>query len=135
MSKNIKLSPNHGLNPTIPVCFFCGKDKNEVALLGKIKKGDPEAPRHCIIDYEPCDECKKIMSQGITLIEASETPQQNGQQPFVRNEYPTGKWCVVSKDFIKRNIKDKDMVKKILKNKMTLIAPGIIDTFSQPKQT
>ena len=28
----IKLSPKHGLNPTIPVCFWCGEERNEVAL-------------------------------------------------------------------------------------------------------
>ena len=32
----IKLSPKHGLNPTIPVCFWCGEERNEVALLGHI---------------------------------------------------------------------------------------------------
>lgn len=134
MSKNIKLSPKHGLNPTIPVCFFCGKDKNEIALLGKINRDDSEAPLRCVIDYEPCDECKKIMNQGITFIEASETPQRNGQQPFNGNKYLTGKWCVVSEDFVKRNVKDKDAIKKILKSKMTLIAPGVIDMFGQPEQ-
>ena len=44
----IKLSPKHGLNPTIPVCFWCGEERNEVALLGHIGDGrkheDFEAP-------------------------------------------------------------------------------------------
>lgn len=52
----IKLSPKHGLNPTIPVCFWCGEERNEVALLGHIGDGrkheDFEAPRHMVIDYE-----------------------------------------------------------------------------------
>lgn len=30
----IKLSPKYGVNPTIPVCFWCGKEKNEIALMG-----------------------------------------------------------------------------------------------------
>ena len=33
--KNIKISPKHGLNPLIPKCFFCGKEKNEIAILGR----------------------------------------------------------------------------------------------------
>lgn len=33
---SIKLSSKHGVNPTIPVCFFCGEEKNEIALLGRI---------------------------------------------------------------------------------------------------
>lgn len=52
----IKLSPKHGLNPTIPVCFWCGEERNEVALLGHIGDGrkheDFEAPMHMVIDYD-----------------------------------------------------------------------------------
>lgn len=60
MSRSIRISEKHGANPTIPICFFCGEDKNEVALLGKLS-GDKEAPMRMWIngDYEPCDECKK----------------------------------------------------------------------------
>ena len=50
MSNNIKLSEKYGMNPTIPVCFFCQEEKNEIALLGKLK-GDAEAPKIAIIDY------------------------------------------------------------------------------------
>lgn len=32
---SIKVSPKYGVNPTIPVCFFCGKPKNEIALMGE----------------------------------------------------------------------------------------------------
>ena len=49
MSKSIAISPNHGLNPSIPSCFFCGKPKNELVLFGKLK-GDAEAPRHFIME-------------------------------------------------------------------------------------
>lgn len=43
MSNSIRLSPKHGLNPSISVCFFCGEDKNEIILPGKLE-GDAEAP-------------------------------------------------------------------------------------------
>ena len=33
----IKISPKYGVNPTIPVCFWCGKQKNEIALMGHMK--------------------------------------------------------------------------------------------------
>lgn len=56
MGKSIKISKKYGVNPTIPVCFFCGEQKNEVALLGHIgdyRKGeDIEAPRYAVLDYE-----------------------------------------------------------------------------------
>lgn len=63
MSKRIKLSEKYGVNPTIPVCFWCGESKNEIALLGRLgdaRKGeDIEAPKNMVLDYEPCDKCKE----------------------------------------------------------------------------
>lgn len=58
-NKTIKFSPKHGLNPTIPVCFFCGQQKNEIAFMGRLA-GDAEAPRNLILDYEPCDHCSDM---------------------------------------------------------------------------
>jgi hypothetical protein len=72
MARNIPLSPKHGLNPTIPVCAWCGEDKNEIALLGKIKgSNDAEAPMHCVLDYEPCEHCKEQWSQGVAVLEVT----------------------------------------------------------------
>ena len=53
MSKNIRLSEKHGVNPSITVCPICGKETG-IALLGKLK-GDEEAPRKIIGDL--CDDC------------------------------------------------------------------------------
>lgn len=39
---SIKLSPKHGVNPSILHCICCGKDYG-IAMLGKLK-GDKEAP-------------------------------------------------------------------------------------------
>jgi len=57
MGKNLILHKEFGVNPTIPICSFCGEDKNEVVLLGNAYK--EEAPMHMQIDNEPCDACKK----------------------------------------------------------------------------
>lgn len=100
MSKNdIKLSPKHGLNPTIPICFFCGEDKNEIALLGQIgdrRKGeDIQAPMKMILDYEPCDKCKEIFAQGVLLVEVTKYPNVQGQPAIQKDAYPTGRHCVV----------------------------------------
>lgn len=53
MSKGIRLSEKHGVNPSITVCPICGKETG-IALLGKLK-GDEEAPRKIIGDI--CDDC------------------------------------------------------------------------------
>jgi hypothetical protein len=63
MKNDIKLHKEHGLNPTIPICVFCGEDKNEIALLGADYKG--EAPMHMAIDNEPCEECQEKLDGGI----------------------------------------------------------------------
>ena len=84
---DIKLSPKHGLNPTIPVCFYCGEEKNEVALLGKIDKNDSEAPMRCIINYEPCDKCKEKQKDYVLLVTATEKPQGD-LPPIQGNLYP-----------------------------------------------
>lgn len=104
MSKGIKLSPKHGLNPTIPICFFCGKEKHEVAILGKIgKKGeDLQAPMRMILDYQPCDDCKEKMKNGIALIGVNPKPLQNGQPPIQKDLYPTGTWCVLKEEAVER---------------------------------
>lgn len=78
------LHPKHGVNPTICKCFWCGKDKNELALLGASYNG--EAPMHMVVDREPCDECKEFMALGITVMESAD------------GKTPTGRWIVIRED-------------------------------------
>lgn len=133
--KSIRISPKYGVNPTIPVCFFCGEEKNEVALLGRIGKGknDIEAPHHMILDYEPCEECKKKMDTGITLIEITDTPNSENQSPIATDAYPTGNWWVVTEDFIRNNIQPHELAEQIIQHRKTLVVAGAI-TF-RPKDT
>lgn len=63
----IPISKKHGVNPTIPLCFFCGEEKNEVALLGKLPD-DAEAPRNCVLDMEPCGTCAERRKTHVHLI-------------------------------------------------------------------
>lgn len=102
----IRVSPKHGLNPCIPVCFFCSKDKNEIALLGKIgKKGeDIEAPRRAILDFEPCEECQKKFAQGVLLVEVTTSPEYIGM-PIAEDAYPTGRYVVVKPEALNGDFK------------------------------
>lgn len=95
MSKGIKISPKHGLNPTIPVCFWCGKQKNEIALMGRMKD-DIEAPKNMVLDYEPCEECQSHMAMGVAILEASDHPNTEGQPPMQKGVYPTSRFVVVT---------------------------------------
>lgn len=120
MSKKILISEKHGVNPTIPICFWCGKEKNEVALLGKLP-GDEEAPMNIIIDYEPCDECREKMKQGITFIEASSSPKIEKQQSIVEGIYPSSHFVVLKEEICKDMIKDEEMLKQILEKRIAFV--------------
>ena len=91
----IKVSPKHGLNPTIPVCFWCGKQKNEIALMGHMKD-DIEAPKNMVLDYVPCEECQSHMAMGVAVLEASDHPNTEGQPPMQKGVYPTSRFVVVT---------------------------------------
>ena len=95
MSKGIKISPKHGLNPTIPVCFWCGKQKNEIALMGRMEN-DIEAPKNMVLDYVPCEECQSHMAMGVAVLEASDHPNTEGQPPMQKGVYPTSRFVVVT---------------------------------------
>lgn len=110
MSNGIEISPKHGLNPTIPVCFWCGKEKNEIALLGRIREkttnrfganvtkrdSDIEAPRRMVLDYEPCDECQKMWDSGVAVLEVQETPTMPNQPEIQKGLYPTSRYVVMT---------------------------------------
>lgn len=108
----VKLSKKHGVNPTIPLCFWCWEEKNEVVLLGKLPN-DMEAPKHMWIpgDYEPCEKCKEIWDKGIAVIEASLEPVLSPSQPRFHEAYPTGEYVVLSEDAVHKMFNDDDFEK------------------------
>ena len=97
---SIRLSKKHGLNPTIPICFFCKEHKNEIALMGALK-GDIEAPKNLLLDYEPCDKCKEKFKEGVLIIEATQYPNVENQPPIQKDAYPTGRYILVKPKALK----------------------------------
>lgn len=119
---SIRLHPEHGLNPTIPTCFFCGEPKNEVALLGAAFKG--KAPMHLCIDKQPCEKCKGWMEQGVIF--CSVRDGETGDNP-----YRTGKWCVVKTEAVERWPEDELRV-RILKTRFCFIEDKVWATLGLP---
>jgi hypothetical protein len=117
----LTMSPKHGVNATVPICFWCGETKDEIAFLGRLKE-DMEAPNNLVLDYKPCDKCNKGMKSGITLILVSHTPIMNGQEPINKREklYPTGSWKVITEDAAKR-IFNSELLEDILKDRRCLM--------------
>ena len=82
----MRLSTKHGVAPALTFCRICGKEVNEIALLGsecdKVMKqvyeatdgehgsaeGYQEYGHNKIPATEPCDECKKYLEGGIIFI-------------------------------------------------------------------
>lgn len=126
MSKGIEVSPKYGVNPTIPVCFWCGKEKNELVLMGRVREkdrngkavrnSDVEMPMHVVVDYEPCDECKAQFSQGVQLIECN-TRAVDGRPPITCDDrgnevFPTGRTVVLKEEAAQRMFNmDAEMLK------------------------
>lgn len=110
---SIRLHRQHGLNPTIPICFFCGEDRNEIVFLGASHKG--RAPMRAFIDLEPCPGCKEKMKQGITLIERAD------------GENPTGRWLVVKEEELDRFLSDDELISDIKKSRIAFIEPAAMN--------
>lgn len=93
---SITLSEKHGVNPTLAVCFFCGENTGEIALLGRLK-GDKEAPMRMIVNYEPCEACKAKFNEGVLVVEV--VPEQEADTPPITEGYsPTGRYVVLREE-------------------------------------
>jgi hypothetical protein len=84
---SIKLSPKHGVNPSMMQCFACMKDFGLV-LVGRLP-ADAEAPRRMTRPGWFCDECKGFMAQGVIFIsvrdgEKGDNPYRSGHFAVVK---------------------------------------------------
>lgn len=112
MSKGITISPKHGLNPSLDMCFWCGQPKG-IILCGRVheKKGDRtdiEAPKETCLNLDPCDNCKENFKLGVQIIEVVEdgTKFQNKLQFAIKDGngkvvWPTGRYVVMKAESIK----------------------------------
>jgi 2-hydroxychromene-2-carboxylate isomerase len=111
--KSIRLHKEFGVNPTIPLCFWCGKERNEVAMLGAAYA--KQAPTHMVIDYIPCDACAALQAQGITVAEAR---RNLGSASTL-----TGRWMVLTEQGIRHFVQSEAMLKAVLRARRTLVEP------------
>ena len=119
---NIKVSPKHGVNPSLCTCFWCQENSTGIALMGRLK-GDAKAPEKILdTSYTPCDKCQKMFDEGVTLIEASPEPIFPGQPPIAKGCYPTGSTMVIKKDDVIRGLfKPPEFAESIVKKRKAFI--------------
>lgn len=109
---SIRLSPKHGVNPLLGVCFVCGKDDGTVVLAGRLKD-DAEAPRRAVWSREPCETCHEDMRQGIIFLSVRDG--ESGDNP-----YRTGRFAVVRESAVRRMIKE-PMLSELLAKRLCFI--------------
>lgn len=115
MSKGIKIG-KAGLNPTIPVCHYCGKGKNQIMLTGlagekwakKNGHSDGQMPMEVYVedDIEPCDECKKL---GIAVVEVD------------KDQKLTGNRWLIKEEAVERMISNEESKKKVLEMRVMVV--------------
>lgn len=108
---NIRLSPQHGLNPSA-VCFFCGEDTGELIIAGEMRD-DAEAPHRGVWTKVPCDKCKSLMEQGIMFIEC-----RNGESG--QNPYRTGRMTVLKEHAVRALVKE-PLLSQVIKRRVAFI--------------
>lgn len=123
----IALHPKYGLNPTMPVCFWCGADKGEIALLGN--KYKEQAPPKMVLDYVPCLNCETAQALGITCIEAT-SPNNTKNPPFAKEgalsrTCPTGRWAVIRREAFEGLPIDDGLKARVLEHGKCFLDPEI----------
>lgn len=106
----IRLSPKHGVNPSMGQCFYCGEADGSIILPGKMK-GDMEAPRQACWSKEPCPQCKEWMAKGIIFISVKDG--ETGDNP-----YRTGRFAVVKEEAVRRFITSPDALEDVCKRRV-----------------
>lgn len=127
MTNSIRLSEKHGVNPAIPICYYCGGEKNEVILAGRMNN-DREAPRNHVWDMDPCDACRGYMEKGIILI--SMDPARSRKDPL--EPYRTGAFCVVTDEAFTR-IFQGNIVDRVLKCRWAYVDDETWSTVGLPR--
>lgn len=117
---SIRLSKEYGVNPSVDVCFWCGKDKG-VVLFGsgyRGPKGEKAAPCSVMLDYEPCYACAAGWKLGVVLYEANE----DGDTKKFYGGYPTGRYWVIKEEAIQRMF-EQEFADAACKHRAALITP------------
>lgn len=109
-------------------CYFCGKDKG-IVMNSKLTKKEAEKIKknhgHAI-DYEPCEECKKLMEQGIMFCSVKDGESGN-------NPYRTGKMCVIKEDAVKQMM-TAEMFEQVKKSRFAFIPDSIWEMLIPSKE-
>jgi len=115
---SIRLHPEFGVNPTIPICLYCDKERNEVVLLGA--NYPTEAPMHMVVDEVPCEKCAALMTQGIALFGVVDEESRRR----------SGRFIVITEDGA-RKLFTEDVIEDVLRCRCAEMEDGIVEHLQQ----
>jgi hypothetical protein len=132
----MRLHKNHGLNPTMTTCFYCGKD-DKIMLIGDHVTSEMKAEGLAspdgkmkmnigVVDMEPCRECAKWMKKGVILISVKDDSDTH-------NLYRTGGWAVIADDAINKMINDEKTKELVLKRRFCFVPNTAWEKLGLPK--
>jgi hypothetical protein len=142
---SIRVSQEHGVNPSLGLCFYCRKAK-EVVLLGAMSPQrreklfgpghesysdtpySAEAPREAVYNMEPCDECTNWMKQGVILISYDPAKTEEG----ARDPWRTGGWVVLRDEAISR-VLDGNIRDQILEKRFSFVEDEVWNKLGLPR--
>ena len=108
----IRLSPKHGVNPSLGVCYICGEDDGTVVLPGRLPD-DAEAPRRAVWSRAPCPTCRAYMQDGVVFLSVRDG--EHGVNPF-----RTGQYAVVRDEAVQRLIRE-PLQTEVLKTRVCFV--------------
>lgn len=115
----MRISKEHGLNPSIVTCFWCGESRGDIVLFGASYPKGERAPMNVITGYDPCDKCAEGFAIGVLLMEAQNSPIAD-RPPMQHGVWPTGRYAVVKEEAI-HHVFSPDAAKNILKHRRAFV--------------
>lgn len=134
---SVRLHPKYGVNPTMPVCFWCQEPTGELALLGAGFK--EQAPPKMVLGYDPCKTCAEGMALGITCIEVDSAAKLD--RPPLQKEgalsvvAPTGRWLVIKEEAIIRFQLPPEMEASVIAQRKFVCEKALFDKLIEQPET
>jgi len=143
----LTLSKEHGVNPTIATCWWCGEGKNEIILTGaagvKMAKqmGDPSGrmPMNTVFDMDPCDNCQGYQKLGIMFvaIENEDVEKFASAQKLHGHFIPrrTGPMCVITEEAAQRlPIEPPELLEGIIQKRCCMLPQEVYAAMGFPQE-
>ena len=94
-------------------------------------KGDAEAPKHFIMDYEPCDACRNAVKAGGLVVGGTTDQPADKRPPIAEGLYPTGSFFVLKRDAVPKIFSEEDAATFLKSGKVFVEQPALEDLMEQ----